>query len=512
MGSPRGYAGVRGPPDRESGRKWPKTASAGRGRRGGSPRWSPGSRRGSLAPAPPPTLVRKLQHNAPASCQGVSMIGPRPAAARAGEGGRAPGRPWRVLLEPLGSPGWSPPSSPERKSRAERWSRPPAGRQRAVAASEAVRRPRPRAGRGPPVSSWRSRGRGSPPLSLPLLLREPRIGGGLRPSGIQEASLRVGAPSGDVRHPWRCTLSQGRPLAPFLFPALKKSPEGLGDFSQPEYRRTSRRGPGRQPPGESQADHRELRSDTGPPRLPPRSGAPRSPAVHRHQHQHTHPDRMANAGRPWRGPRRPHLGARTVDAARRQRPRKTQVGEEPSARRTLRSLSSAPPRRPPGRARPRRPVSPSGTPTERPKAVPARPASVLGRSIAVAGGVGRKAPPEARFLEPSGLSLLAPGDSNEQLRNGAGQPPLITSFRLGYSVRRDGRPSQCTPPGTRRGPCLPRCHLRTRRRAAGWRGPDTKRVPRWQPPGDGARRTQNPGRNRRPTWLILPVAYACLKD
>ena len=296
MGSPRGYAGVRGPPDRESGRKWPKTASAGRGRRGGSPRWSPGSRRGSLAPAPPPTLVRKLQHNAPASCQGVSMIGPRPAAARAGEGGRAPGRPWRVLLEPLGSPGWSPPSSPERKSRAERWSRPPAGRQRAVAASEAVRRPRPRAGRGPPVSSWRSRGRGSPPLSLPLLLREPRIGGGLRPSGIQEASLRVGAPSGDVRHPWRCTLSQGRPLAPFLFPALKKSPEGLGDFSQPEYRRTSRRGPGRQPPGESQADHRELRSDTGPPRLPPRSGAPRSPAVHRLRHRH--PPRSNGKRRP----------------------------------------------------------------------------------------------------------------------------------------------------------------------------------------------------------------------
>lgn len=121
------------------------------------------------------------------------------------------------------------------------------------------------------------------------------------------------------------------------------------------------------------------------------------------------------------------------------------------ARRPLRSRLRAPP-----------PAAPS----ERDRDAPSHPA-VLTRA-ARRTHAGR--PPSTQWLEtplvsvrlwaPPGSSFSRtlravapsrPGDTNEQLRNGAGQPPLVRSFRLGYSVRHRWPTVAARAPGGRTG-------------------------------------------------------------
>ena len=203
-----------------------------------------------------------------------------------------------------------------------------------------------------------------------------------------------------------------------------------------------------------------------------------------------------------------------ADAARRLRPRLTwwrnqraEASPEPRLRATSAGLSSA---------RPRRPVSPSCPSTERPSA----PASSVGLQSAggapmPAAGTSRH-PPETRFLEPSRVSAAPGGHERTAAQRGPDRRRWqILSTRVQRkargTVRRSARPRAAHPAG-RRAPRRP-----ARQSCGGQRGACVLSAPepprRGNPPGHGASRlSKPPGRNRRPTWLILPVAYACLKD
>ena len=107
-------------------------------------------------------------------------------------------------------------------------------------------------------------------------------------------------------------------------------------------------------------------------------------------------------------------------------------------------------------------------------------------------GLPPKARPETRFLKPCHRVAYS-GDRPDRWKRGRGTPS-VTSPRPGYVG--EPRPTvQHAPQGPppRRAPGL------------GGTGP-LSATPRPAPdPGPAAG-------NRRPTWLILPVAYACLKD
>ena len=107
----------------------------------------------------------------------------------------------------------------------------------------------------------------------------------------------------------------------------------------------------------------------------------------------------------------------------------------------------------------------------------------------------RTRPPETRLSNPPSVASAPPATRKNSCETGPGARTHgnTPSTRLRGSAD-SGRPSQCTLSG---------------HRAEGASAPAVRR-PRHAPgPGD---RAVSPGRNRRPTWLILPVAYACLKD
>ena len=128
----------------------------------------------------------------------------------------------------------------------------------------------------------------------------------------------------------------------------------------------------------------------------------------------------------------------------------------------------------PRSARPRRPVSPSRPSTERPSAPASRgrPPARWRSSVAAPPPDPRRLPPETRFLEPSRVSAAPGGHERNSCATGPGPSPLITSFRLGYSARREGRPSQRAPPGRlaqreKEHPRRPRTTVLRRTRGAG---------------------------------------------
>ena len=215
-------------------------------------------------------------------------------------------------------------------------------------------------------------------------------------------------------------------------------------------------------------------------------------------------------------PARSRVFGRTLLTALRPRLDTHTGGGGTSARRPLRSLAFAPP--PPAapvRARPRRPVSPGCPPTERPGA----PASQVGHAPRVT--LRRLAPPvrqgRLRKLDfsnpPECPQLLAV--TNEQLRNGARTVTADNILSSGYSARREGLSVAARAPG---GSPSERAHREPRRpRPAEDAGPAAARFspsPAAEATLRGTARAVRtaPERNRRPTWLILPVAYACLKD
>ena len=166
----------------------------------------------------------------------------------------------------------------------------------------------------------------------------------------------------------------------------------------------------------------------------------------------------------------------------------------PSARRATRSPSPGHPR---GRPRP------SETETPRlPKSSCHGPPQVLAlpppSRMAGRAGLRRRAP-ETQFLKPSDRVAQAPATDTNSWQRRPSNPALgnMPSTRLRGKGHEACRPARA--PGTP-WPC------RTR---SGTRGHTVRgrQTPRAATPAGPAR-----GGNRRPTWLILPVAYACLKD
>ena len=167
-------------------------------------------------------------------------------------------------------------------------------------------------------------------------------------------------------------------------------------------------------------------------------------------------------------------------------------------------------------ARPRRPVSPSRPSTERPSAPASRgrPPACWRRSVAALRRIREGCLRRLDFSNPPECPQLL-AVTNEQLRNGA--RTVTADNILSTRVQRKARGSSVAARAPGRLAQREEKHLR-RPRTLSCGGREAAGValhPRAaavEATLRGAARAALPERNRRPTWLILPVAYACLKD
>ena len=193
---------------------------------------------------------------------------------------------------------------------------------------------------------------------------------------------------------WKSGGSLGALGLPPPLPPLKNSPERIRNFSQPECERTGR-GPG---------DREEARSggsSSGPTMtlVGPRTVQQPLPVLHEDR-DHA-PDRMALEARLLQGPRR-HPGA---SGGRCLQPSGPDQARRHRAQRILRDFPCAYSDAAPGRARPRRAVSPSCPATGRQGATRVGPAHTpLAGPCGVFRPGERPGFPEAQFLEPYRVS------------------------------------------------------------------------------------------------------------
>ena len=191
------------------------------------------------------------------------------------------------------------------------------------------------------------------------------------------------------------------------------------------------------------------------------------------------------------------------------------AAEEPARGGLSGAPSSRRLRRPP-------PLSETETPrlTQSPSHGAPRRSGELGRPPACwrssdAGSAGTlRPPPETRFLEPSRVSAAPGGHERTAAQRGPDRRRWqILSTRVQRkargTVRRSARPRAVHPAG-RGAPRRPRTPVL--RRTAWSRRAPRPRAAAAEATLREAARAALPERNRRPTWLILPVAYACLKD
>ena len=155
----------------------------------------------------------------------------------------------------------------------------------------------------------------------------------------------------------------------------------------------------------------------------------------------------------------------------------------------------APPRPTPAERDRDAPSAHSGPPTGRPRLRPplASPRGTLRRR---SGRLRRRA--RRLFFSNPSTASRTPATDPTRWKRGRGRSSSVTRPRPGYEVDCRSRPSSTRRRGHRAAPGF----------GPAWRHEVRCRAPR----AAGAPPWAAPPGNRRPTWLILPVAYACLKD